>query len=154
MLYAEVDWRNVHSGKDLHTVDVEWICVSEDSTYADSAPTGTRITLSGLRTAWDGKAIEELGGDIWMLRSPFRLDNGRRKGKTALDFYVDLIAPGIDDAKKRFDKLRDALFDNWMARITGVLEDGRHPHGRNRASVSVEFAPDYPKGGKGSGPIP
>lgn len=152
MLYAEVDWRNVHSGNDLHTVDVEWISVSEDSTYTDSSPTGTRITLSGLRAAWDGKAIEELGGDVWMLRSPFRSD-GKRRGKTALDFYVDLVAPGIDDAKAKFDKLRDALFSNWMARITGVLEDGRHPRGRSRATVSVEFAPDYPKGVAAAGPF-
>ena len=153
MLYARVDWRNIRGGEDLQTVDVDWVCDTQESAYADGSPTGTRITLTGLRTAWGGKAIEELGGNIWMLRSPFRSENGRRRGKTALDFYVELNAPRIDRAKARFDKLRDALFNNWMARITGVLEDGRHPHGRSRATVSVEFAPDYPKGVEAAGPF-
>ena len=146
MLYAEVDWRDVRGGDDLQTVNVDWVSDLEESTYADGAVTGTRIILTGLRTAWDGEAIEDLGKDIWMLRSPFRSEKGESRGRTALDFRVELEAPQIDSAKERFDRLRDALFDNWMARITGVLDDGRHPHGRSRANVSVEFAPNYPDG--------
>lgn len=145
MLYAEVDWRKVHSGEDLQTVNVDWVCDAQSSTYADDSATGTRITLAGLRTEWDGRAIEELGKDVWMLRSPFRF-GGATQGKTALDFSVDLIAPEIESARTRFDKLHDALFGNWMARITGVLVDGRLSGRRPEAIVSVEFVPGYPDG--------
>ena len=81
MLYAEVDWRKVQSGEDLQTVDVEWVCAAQRSTYADDSATGTRITLAGLRTEWDGTAIEELGKDVWMLRSPFRSGEGQPKAR-------------------------------------------------------------------------
>ena len=146
MIYAYVDWRSIHGGKDLQTVDVGWENRSETATYADGSPTGTRITLSGLKTTWDGKAIESLGEDVWMLRSPFRSGKGKTRGKTALDFYVDVNAPEIGSAKAHFDKLHDALFDNWKARITGALEDGRRGLDESEATVTVEFARDFPEG--------
>ena len=146
MLYAQVDWRSIRGGEDLQTVDVEWICEPEEATYADGSRTGTRITLTGLRTVWDGKAIESLGKDVWMLRSPFRSEKRKTKGKTALDFYVDVNAPQIESAKARFDTLHGALFENWKARITGVLEDGRRGLSRSEAAVSVEFAENFPEG--------
>ncbi len=146
MLYAYVDWRSIRGGEDLQTVEVGWETRRERTTYADDSNVGTRIVLTGLRTEWDGKAIEGLGKDVWMLRSPFRGGKGKTKGKSALDFYVELVAPGISSARERFDRLHDALFENWKARITGVLEDGRRPRKGSEASVVVEFAPDYPEG--------
>ena len=146
MLYAYIDWRSVRSGEDLHTVDVGWEIRSETAAYADESPIGTRITLTGLRTTWDAAAIEDLGKDVWMLRSPFRGGKGQTRGKTALDFYVDIRAPEINSVKKHFDKLHDALFKNWKARITGVLEDGRRGPNGSEASVTVEFARSFPAG--------
>ncbi|MCY3838052.1 MAG: ATP-binding protein [Gammaproteobacteria bacterium] len=150
MLYAYVDWRSIRVGADLHTVEVGWETISERSTYADGSGVGTRITLTGLRTEWDEAAIEGLGKDVWMLRSPFRTGRGKTKGRTALDFYVELEAPEISSARERFDKLHDALFENWKARITGVLQDGRRPRNGSEAKVVVEFAPDYPEGVDGA----
>lgn len=146
MLYAYVDWRTIRGGEDLQTVDVGWERRQETSTYADGSPTGTRLILSGLRTEWDGAAFEGLGKDVWMLRSPFRRGTGKPKGRSALDFYVDLDAPQIDSVKLRFDKLHEALFDNWKARITGSLVDGRLRPNGNDATVTVEFAPNFPEG--------
>ena len=146
MLYAYVDWRNIRGGRDLQTVDVLWEIRSEPTVYADDSPIGTRITLTGLRTDWDSAAIEGLGKDVWMLRSPFHGQNVKTRGRTALDFYVDLKAPEIEGAKDHFDTLHDALFKNWKARITGVLEDGRHRRSGSKASVMVEFARNYPDG--------
>ena len=145
MLYAYVDWRSIRVGEDLQTVEVGWETIRERTTYVDGSDVGTRITLTGLRTEWDGKAIEGLGKDVWMLRSPFR-GRGKTKGRTALDFYVELEAPEILSARERFDKLHDALFENWKARITGVLEDGRRSRNGSEAKVMVEFAPGYPEG--------
>ena len=146
MVYAIVDWKNIRSGEDLHTVEVEWYDPSKTSIYADSSPFGTKITLTGLKSRWDGEALEKLGSDVWMLRSPFRGGRGKTKGKTALDFHIDLQATEIESARERFDKRHDALFDNWKARITGVVEDARQRSGGSEASVTVEFAADYPEG--------
>ena len=146
MLYAYVDWRSIRGGEDLQTVDVGWERRQETSTYADGSSIGTRITLTGLRTEWDGAAFEGLGKDVWMLRSPFRRGPGKPKGKSALDFYVDLDAPEIDSVKAHFDKLHKALFSNWKARITGSLIDGRRKSNGNDATVTVEFAPNFPEG--------
>ena len=146
MVYAYVDWSNIRSGKDLKTVKVEWESSRRVSAYALGSPTGMRITLTGLKTQWDGPALEALGKDVWMLRSPFRDGRGRTKGKTALDFHIDLHADQIESAREHFYKLHDALFNNWKARITGVLENGRQRSGEGEAVVSVEFAPDYPEG--------
>ena len=145
-LYAYVDWRSIRGGEDLQTVEVGWEPRRERTTYADGSNVGTRMTLTGLKTEWDGQAIEGLGKDVWMLRSPFRGGKGKTKGRTALDFYVELDAPEISSARERFDKLHDALFKNWKARITGVLEDGRRTRNGSEAKVVIEFAPDYPQG--------
>ena len=148
MLYAIVDWTKIRSGKDIQTVDVLWESKPNAGIYADSADTGTTITLSGLRTDWDSEVIEALGKDVWMLRSPFRGTNRQTRGKTAYDFYVDLTAPDIEDAKDHFDKMHEALFANWKARIVGTLEDGRRTSGGAQATISVEFAKNYPDGVK------
>ena len=144
-LYSFVDWSTIQDGEDLQTVDVMWQSRTELSRYADDAPTGTRITLSGLKTDWDSAAIGQLGGDVWMLRSPFKAMDRSHRGKTALDFYIDLNAANIGDAKAQFDRMHDALFGNWKARITGSLESGRRARGR-QATVRVEFVEDYPEG--------
>ena len=82
-----------------------------------------------------------------MLRSPFRRSKGRPEGRTAQDFYVDLDAPNIEGAAPAFDRLQNALFKNWKARIHGSLHRGRTG---SKAAVSVEFKPDYPDGRKDS----
>ena len=144
-LFAFVDWRTIQSGKDIQTVSVDWDSTLEAGSYPDSSRVGTEIKLSGLRTAWDTDAIEALGRDVWMLRSPFRGVGQRYRGKTAYDFYVDLHAPNLASAKDSFDKMHRTLFSNWRARITGSLEDGRGRRGAG-ATVMVEFAKDYPDG--------
>lgn len=146
MVYAYVDWNNIHGGEDLQTVEVEWESSREASIYADGSTTGTRITLTGLKSQWDGAALEDLGKDVWMLRSPFGDGRGKTTGKTALDFHIDLHAEQIESAREHFDKLHDALFNNWKARITGVIEDGRQRSGGSEATVTVEFVPNYPEG--------
>ena len=145
MLFAFVDWRKIQSGKDIQTVNVDWESKLEKGIYADDSPFGTQIKLSGLRTAWDDEAIEALGKDVWMLRSPFRSSNRRTKGKTAYDFHVDLNAPDLASARDSFDKMHRTLFSNWKARVTGTLENGRNGRGSG-ATVMVEFAENYPDG--------
>ena len=146
MLYAVVDWTTIRSGEDIQTVSVDWESTTEPGSYADSSRTGTQITLKGLKTVWDDDAIEKLGSEVWMLRSPFRGANRPTKGKTAYDFYVDLNVYGVASAQTSFDKMHDALFSNWNARVIGILEDGRSARTGGRATISVEFAASYPDG--------
>ncbi|MYK83736.1 MAG: hypothetical protein F4024_14435, partial [Gammaproteobacteria bacterium] len=136
MLYAVVDWTTIRSGDDINRVNVDWDSRSGRGPYADNSIHGTKIILTGLKTDWGTKAIEELGRDVWTLRSPFRGANRRTKGKTAFDFYVDLNAPGVASAEESFDKMHQTLFSNWKARITGILEDGRGGGGSGKANVS------------------
>ena len=142
-LYASVDWTNIRHGSDLDTVAVLWDVRPDPLVHPDDRRIGTTIVLSELRSEWNATEIEKLGQEVWMLRSPFRRSRRRSDADTAQDFYVHLTAPGIEGAKVAFDKLQDALFDNWKARIVGFLEDGR---GTATSAVTVEFKPDYPKG--------
>lgn len=141
-LFAIVDWRSVNAGEDLQSVDVIWDTHSEPPEYPNSHPTGTQIVLRGLRSEWDEDAIENLGKEIWLLRSPFRSSSRIPETRTAQDFYVELESQDVEGAKEAFDKVRNALFGNWKARIRGSLKGGRS---NNRATVSVEFR-DHPKG--------
>ena len=150
MLYVFVDWQNIRSGEELEKVDVGWECRSESTSYADDSPTGTRIVLKGLKTIWDEDAIEALGRDVWLLRSPFRDKPRTTSSKTASDFFIELNAPDIENAKQRFDIFQNALLKNWKARITGTLRGARHERRGRNATYTVEFTKDYPKGAKKS----
>ena len=141
-LYAFVDWTTIQHGSDLDTVAVLWEMRSDSLVYPDDRSTGTRIVLSKLRSEWNATEIERLGQDVWMLQSPFRRSHRRSDAGTAQDFYVHLDAPGIDGARVAFDKFQDALFENWKARISGAIEDGRVTA---TSTVTVEFKEDYPK---------
>lgn len=145
MLYALVDWRDIRSGTDVHTVDVEWEMRDESTTYPDGSASGTTVRLRGLRSSWNREAIEDLGKMVLMLRPPLRYANRQTLKKTASDFYVEVTAPAIGAAQESFDAKQRALLGDWKARITGVLEDGRRarpPH----AAISVEFKAGYPAG--------
>ena len=143
-LYAVVDWgQQIRSGQDIETVNVLWDVRPEAPVYPGGRSTGTLIVLKGLKSEWNTETTAALGEEVWMLRSPFRRSNGRPEGRTAQDFYVDIDAPEIEDAERAFNRLRNALFDNWKARIRGSLHGGRTG---GKAAVSVEFKPGYPAG--------
>ena len=148
-LSASVDWTKIRHGSDLDTVAVLWETLPDRLVSPDDRQIGTTIVLSKLRSEWNATEIEKLGQEVWMLRSPFRRSRPHSDADTALDadtaqdFYVHVDAPGIEGAKVAFDKLQDALFDNWKARIVGFLEDGR---ATATSTVTVEFKANYPKG--------
>ncbi len=144
-LYAVIDWTKIVHGRNLDTVEVLWESRFEAREYPNGWPSGTRIELKGLKSEWNAGALEELGREVWILRSPFRSSGERPGSRNAEDFHVRIDAPGIEGARKSFDRMRANLFDNWKARIRGNLDGGRR---RGEASVTVEFKPDYPDGVK------
>lgn len=145
-IYAYVDWRSVDSGNNLQSVDVLWTKHREPPEYPEKHPTGTRIVLTGLRSEWDADTIKSLGEEVWMLRSPFESSRSTLEDRGPGDFHVNLDAPKIEGSKAAFDEMRNALFDNWRARIRGKVRKGIKTR---CASVSVEFKSDYPKDASG-----
>lgn len=140
-IHAEVDWRSIIAGSDLKEFTVKWKPLREATTFPGNSTTGTQINLSGLKSDWDAADLEDLGSDIWLLRSPFKGPTKSRRSAKGDEFTVEIEAPHIDDAKKAFDRTLDAVFSNWKARIRGHLENGR---AGGKAVVSVEFRKGYP----------
>ena len=141
-LYAIVDWRNISRGQSLDEFEVLWQMRKEPPGYPDGWRTGTRIILRGLKADWDANALEHLGREIWVLRSPFDTSTKLSGSRNREDFYVDVDAPEIADARAAFDTMRSNLFHNWRARIRGNLNQGRRG---GQASVTVEFKAGYPE---------
>ena len=140
---ARIDWTSIRHGDGIDTFEVRWDMRPGKPEHLQDGQTGTRILLETLRSKWDTDEIDNLGRDVWMLRSPFKRLDDRQIDNTAQDFYIDIDAPGIDRAKEAFDTIFDALLRNWRARIYGSLVDGRTK--KSRAVVSVEFKKGYPE---------
>ena len=142
-LYAIVDWAGIRHGHGIDTFKILWEMRTGKRQYPNGRGIGTTIVLENLRSKWDTDAIGKLGQDVWTLQSPFRTNDVPSATETTQDFHVDVEAPDIEHAREAFDKMRDALFGNWKARIRGSLVDGRS--GKSRAVVSVEFKKGYPE---------
>ena len=142
-LYAIVDWTDLHHGTDLANIEVLWEMRPGTPTYPNRYPTGTRVILNNLRHEWTADDLEKLGRDIWLLRSPFDSPQQPTPSVQAQDFYVDVFASKIHDAKDHLDKVHSALFASWKARIRGSLQNGRSTA---KATLDVEYRADYPKG--------
>ena len=146
MLYAYVDWRSIRRRRGFADGGREVEDQTRDSGLCRRFADRDAHNVDGVTHRLGRRCDRKFGQcDVWMLRSPFHGTKEQTRGKTALDFYVDLNAPQIESAKDHFDKLHNALFENWKARITGVLEDGRRGDG-SKATVTVEFAKNYPEG--------
>ena len=128
-------------GSDLETFDVLWELRSNGSKYPNQSDTGTRISLGRLRSKWDSAAVEALGRELAVLRSPFKRINRRADSRTSQDFYVDINAPNICKVNEAFDKWQEAFFANWRARITGIIRNGRVT---KKAEISLEFKAGFP----------
>ena len=111
--------------------------------YPNDWPTGTRISLKGLKSDWDIESMRDLGRDVWILRSPFKPSAKLSGNRERDDFHIEIDAPGIQGALEAFDTMRTNLFANWRARIRGSLDRGRR---HDQGNVTVEFKAGYPKG--------
>jgi signal transduction histidine kinase len=150
-LYSMVDWRNAVPGQNLSKVNVDWDMQPETAEYANGSEFGTRITLKSLKHEWNADKIRDLGADVWVLRSPFKRSSEPEttertkniKKRRPEDFFIEIDAPEIANAKQAFDETLEKVFSNWQARIRGTLEGGRS---NGAASISVEFKAGYPEG--------
>lgn len=144
MLYAIVDWGKIQKGDELQDVGVEYEFRSNERIFPYDSPTGTRITLSGLKEPWTRNRLIELGDALWRLRSPFRARRRAPRERGPEDFNIEVVAPHIEGAQDAFDTRLNLLFSNWRARITGRLENGRSKDAT--ATITVEFKENFPDG--------
>lgn len=135
---AVVDWTSRESFSDLTQVVVDVEETDAVGDYPDSSATGTRIVLTKLRSDWDIKSIQDLGREVWLLRSPFRRRTGRLG--VAGEFDIEFEATHIPDAKENFDRALEEVFSTWKAKIVGDLKRGRRG---SRAEINVEFKANY-----------
>ncbi len=142
LLDVYVDWREVRRGSGLEEFEFLWDSRGLLAGEVGDTRSWTRLTLSGLKGAWDRKSIEDLGREVWFLQSPF--DETSRSGAASSpdDFRIELRAAHVTDAKVAFDKLRKVLLDSWRAKIQGRIERGRR---EGRARVEVSFKAGYPE---------
>jgi signal transduction histidine kinase len=140
-LYAFIDWRTAVKGELLSTVNVAWDMLPKEATYSVGSTSWTRITLQSLKDKWDADTLKDLGSEVWMLRSPFRGPAAGERRRE--DFAIEIDAPQIAAAREAFDKKLQTVFENWKARVTGRLRNGRWG---GKAVVSVEFKAGYPEG--------
>jgi signal transduction histidine kinase len=139
--HAHVDWGSIVPGSELKEFTVDWTPRSKVHSYPGDSGHGTQIQMTGLKSAWDADALEELGSDVWMLRSPFKASAKGSQSSKRDEFTVEVEAPDITDARAAFNRTLDTVLSNWKARIRGHLEDGRSG---GKAVVRVEFRKGYP----------
>lgn len=114
---AEVDWEKSVTAGELTSVEVP---VREDRTadqYANGAPMGTRLTMSGLTTEWDESSFRSLAQDIWALEPPFEVDEDAPDA-----FNIELVSP-YGAVVEEFGEQMQAIFDNWRSVIFYELEE-------------------------------
>lgn len=140
-LYAIVDWGTVVRGQDLETVEVAWDELPGAPKYPHDSHTGTRITLRRLKTPWEAEELKALGSEVWTLRSPFKRARRRSKERRPEEFAIEVEAPDVEGGERNFNKVHDALFDNWKARVQGRIGRGR---AGEKATITVEFRQGYP----------
>ena len=142
-IFAYIDWTTVKRSADLDTVQVQWEVREHTPEYPRNSPSGTRITLDGLKSEWNADSIRELGANLWLLRSPFGHAPHFASSSDIPDFDIQVDAPGISDAKTAFDDTLKGVLSNWQARLTGVLKNGRSDE---PAAIALEFRANYPSG--------
>ena len=137
-----IDWDSIQRGEDIESFNVHWDVRQDGTVYPGGSRAGTRIILSGLRSAWSAESFRALGNELSVLRSPFKRSNRKIIGRSGRDFHVEIEASHIERAIEEFDKWQDALLSSWKARIRGSLRDGKRTC---EANVIVEFVAGYPK---------
>jgi signal transduction histidine kinase len=142
---AKIDWSQIRSGEDLSDFPVEVNQISRET--LDPFPArrtyGTRIIISGMRTALGPDEIEGLGREVWSLRSPFERIAQRGREPDPRDFTINLNA-GIEDAEELFDEVLNDLTEYvWRAKISGRVTNGRKT---DRGEITIEFTEGYPPG--------
>jgi signal transduction histidine kinase len=149
-VYAKIDWSKVVRGKNLESfrVDVQERDRDSIQPFADGKRYGTRVTVKNLKLQFGEEEIEDLGRELWSLRSPFERAKARGRKRDPHDFDIDFKADledvDVDEIEAAFDRVLIDLTEHvWRAKITGSVRNGRDT---DVASIAIEFTSNYPSG--------
>jgi signal transduction histidine kinase len=108
---AVVNWEDSVTAGDLTSVAVPVLRDREPETFANGAPIGTRLTMTGLTTTWDEARFRSLAQEIWALQPPFDIDVDQREA-----FEIELVS-SYGEVIEEFGSQMRAIFDNWRSKI-------------------------------------
>jgi signal transduction histidine kinase len=117
---CRIDWDDIATKGDLTKAPAEYRTHSIKHKFLGSA-SGTLIVIEGLKHKWSRSRIEDLAREIWVLRPPLKPGDGDSKGE---DFQVALKAER-QAFERAFESQMTAALDNWQAKITGKVRNGR-----------------------------
>lgn len=132
-LKADVDWNEAQTTKSL-VESGAWIeSVSSENILPEGWNHGTRIRITRLNQHWNDEAFKALARQLWYLRPPV-------EGNTKLDrkdrFDIQLIS-GDNDSVEEFDQQMTAALNNWIAEISGKIENGTSQD--SKAKITIKF---------------
>ena len=135
-LQVDIDWRVAQNIGDLTSYEAEYRDDIPARFYPGNKPHGMRICLDELKHDWTAEDAQNLGIEVWMLRSPLAY---LAPGRANDDFDIILRA---DDNKieTSFDRILDEVLDSQKAHISGRLENGLT---ERAAHIQVAFSPGY-----------
>jgi signal transduction histidine kinase len=117
---CRIDWDDIATKGDLTKAPAEYRTHAINRKFLGSA-SGTLIVIEGLKHKWPRSRIEDLAREIWVLRPPLKPGDG---GKQGSQFQVTLKAER-QALERAFESQMTAALDNWQARITGKVRNGR-----------------------------
>jgi signal transduction histidine kinase len=151
MVVATMDWSSIVPGQELSSfpVNIDEPAAEPSDTFPDGRTHGTIITISDVWAKLTETEFQNLGREIWSLRSPYRYwdsDDSRsvsENGSSRTNFDVRLF--GVDERKEsEFNLVLEELTRSlWRARVVGEITDGRDS---DKGRITIEFKSGYPPG--------
>ena len=135
-LRVNVDWQEAQQAGDLTAYKAQYWIDDRITKFPGGSNHGMRIQMEGLKHKWNENDLEDLGLQVWALRSPLAyLAPSRARG----DFDVLLMA-GEEKLEAAFDEVLEEALSSWKAKISGKLVNGLRG---DSAHVAVEFIAGY-----------
>ena len=161
---ATVNWDAAVSAGELTSAEAELNPPDpEKSVFPLGMQHGTKVTLTGLKQAWELQEFRDLASEIWFLQPPFRGMTGQ-SGTETDGFAVELFTPLVD-AEELFETQMARMVGLHKSRIVGRLSPNENPkpgNGKREIKMSLEldlgppqswcFEVPVPVPGSGEGP--
>jgi signal transduction histidine kinase len=131
-LEAYVDWSKAVRAGDLTEATVECTRRTSSPPFAK----GTDIILGKLKHTWDVEQIQNLAGELWWLRPPFRSSYA---GPDAARYSFEIDFESTQrEFEETFDRQMEAILKIWLAKLVGENNLGQ-------VSLSLQFAGEPPR---------
>lgn len=135
-LQVDIDWTAAQRAGDLTSYEAEYRDDVAPVLYPGNKPHGMRIWLDDLKHIWTAADAQNLGIEVWMLRSPLAYLAPSR----AKDDFDIIMRASDEEIETSFDRILDEVLDSQKAHIAGRLENGLSDPS---AEITVTFVPGY-----------